>query len=71
MLDVASSLQRALGLADERLAQGAQQAARSQTSLGQPVTDATMASLAQGAIFSEALLSAMHARLEEIKSVTK
>jgi hypothetical protein len=33
--------------------------------------DAAMAQTAQAAIFDEALLGAMHARLEELKAVTK
>ena len=70
-MDVAPQLQSALLETRARLAQAAAGTARAQTTLGAPPDGATMASLAQGAIFTEALLSAMHARLEEIKSVTK
>jgi len=70
-MDVAPQLQAALAQSRGSLARDAALAARAQTSLGGPASDATMASLAQSAIFSEALMSAMHARLQEIKSVTK
>jgi hypothetical protein len=70
MFDVAASLNGALGEAREGLAQAAMQTARSQTSLGSARTDAAMAAVAQKAIFTEALLNAVHARLAEIKSVT-
>ena len=70
-MDVAPQLQSALSEARTRLAGDAGLAARAQTTLGGPASDATMASLAQSAIFSEALMAAMHSRLEEIKSVTK
>ncbi len=70
-MDVAPQLQASLTDARTRLAVDAGLAARAQTSLGVPTSDSTMASLAQSAIFSEALMAAMHSRLEEIKSVTK
>ncbi|MDQ6931053.1 MAG: hypothetical protein M3126_10360 [Candidatus Eremiobacteraeota bacterium] len=70
-MDVAPQLQSALSDARSSLAQNSARAALAQTNLGAPATDATMAGLAQAAIFSEALLSAMHARLAEIKAVTK
>ncbi|MDP9016864.1 MAG: hypothetical protein M3N19_00900 [Candidatus Eremiobacteraeota bacterium] len=70
-MDVAPQLQSALSNARSQLAWTASQTARAQTSLGGHTQDAAMASLAQTAIFSEALLSALHARLQEIKSVTK
>lgn len=70
-MDVAPQLQSALGEARARLNSAAWAAARAQTALGGPVSDRAMATLAQSAIFSEALLAAMHARLAELKSVTK
>jgi riboflavin biosynthesis pyrimidine reductase len=70
MFDVAASLNGALGAAREGLAQAASQTARAQTQFGGSRTDAAMAGVAQKAIFTEALLSAVHARLAEIKSVT-
>jgi hypothetical protein len=36
-----------------------------------PAAQGTMASAAREAIFTDALLSAVHARLEELRSVTK
>jgi hypothetical protein len=38
---------------------------------GGPFAQAAMAHVAQGAIFADALLSAMHARLEELKIAAK
>lgn len=70
-MDIAPQLQSALQDERGRLSVAASAAARAQTGLGGPPSDTKMASLAQSAIFSEALLSAMHARLEELKSVTK
>ena len=70
-MDVAPQLESALTQARASLAAGASRTARAQTRVGGPINDATMASLAQSAIFSEALMAAMHSRLEEIKSVTK
>ena len=70
-MDVAPQLQSALSETRERLAQAAGNAARAGTPFGGPAREATMASLAQSAIFSEALMSAMHARLQELKAVTK
>lgn len=70
MFDVAAPLMNALTAAGERLAGAASATSRSQTPLGGSRTDAAMADVAQQAIFTEALLSAAHARLAEIKSVT-
>ena len=50
-------------------AQGA--VARANAGVGGRSADAAMAQTAQAAIFDEALLSAVHARLAEIKAVTK
>ena len=70
-MDLAPQLRSALSATRNTLADDASRAARAQTSVGDPASDATMASLAQSAIFSEALMAAMHSRLEEIKAVTK
>jgi hypothetical protein len=71
MFDLAPQLAAALRTANERLATHAGETARAETNLGARTSDRTMATLAQAAIFSEALLSAIRARLQEIKSVTK
>jgi hypothetical protein len=70
MFDVAASLSDALSLARRSLTHSASVTASAQTPYGGPRTDAAMASVAQHAIFAEALLNAVHARLAEIKSVT-
>ncbi|MEO6913646.1 MAG: hypothetical protein ABI182_06460 [Candidatus Baltobacteraceae bacterium] len=71
MFDVAPQLQTALDSAQARLGDAAGAAARAQTNLGAATTDLTMAQFAQRAIFTEALLSAMHARFAELKTVSK
>jgi hypothetical protein len=70
MFDVANSLQSALEKARQRLDGDARQTAIAQTGIGGAHGDSATASLAQRAIFSEALLGAIHARLAEIKAVT-
>jgi hypothetical protein len=45
--------------------------ARANAGAGGRTADAAMAQTARAAIFDEALLGAMHARLEELKAVTK
>ena len=71
MFEIAPQLERALQKASERLHAGAAVAARAETNAGAPVSNRTMASLAQAAIFTETLLSAVRSRLQEIKLVTK
>jgi hypothetical protein len=71
MFDVADSLRSGLQIAAERLAQAQASVARASTGEGGRTADAAMAQTAQAAIFDEALLGAMHARLEEVKAVTK
>jgi len=66
MLDVADSLQGPLNAAQHRLTDAA-----SATALNSANSNARMADVAQEAIFTEVLMNAMHARLAEIKSVTK
>ncbi len=66
------SLRAALDGAGERLRDA--QAAVARANAGERpgrAADAAMAQTAQAAIFSEALLNAEHARLEEIKAVSK
>jgi hypothetical protein len=70
MFDVAGSLMDALTVARDGLANAASRTARAQTSLGGSRPDAAMSEVAERAVFTEALLSAMHSRLAEIKSVT-
>ena len=70
MFDVAATLSDALFSARSRLRGSADATARSGTAYGGTRVDAAMAGVAEQAIFSEALMSALHARLAEIKSVT-
>ena len=72
MFDVGDSLRDALARARARL--GDAQEAVARANAGKEAgrsADAAMAQTAAAAIFSEALLSAEHARFEEIKAVTK
>lgn len=57
-------------VAQSGLSAGATATSRAQTSLGGSRVDAAMAGAAQQAIFTEALLNAIHSRLAEIKGVT-
>jgi hypothetical protein len=71
MFDSMDSLHGGLQTAETRL-RGAQKiVAYANAGKGGRNADAAMAQTARAAIFDEALLSAMHARLEEVKSVTK
>jgi hypothetical protein len=70
MFDVAAPLMNALANSRDALGDAASATARAQTPYGAVRTDAAMAGAAEKAIFQEALLNAMHARLAEIKSVT-
>src|SRR5580658_1031059 len=71
MFDVADSLRGGLESAATRLQQAQRIVARANAGEGGRSADAAMAQTAQAAIFDEALLGAMHARLEELKAVTK
>ncbi|MGA7569602.1 MAG: hypothetical protein WBG27_01445 [Candidatus Aquilonibacter sp.] len=71
MFDVAESLRGGLASAAVRLQQAQSVIAHANAGEGGRTVDAAMAQTAQAAIFDEALLGAMHARLEEIKAVTK
>ncbi len=71
MFDVGRSLQHGLDDAQNRLRES--QAAVAEANAGRPrrSTDAAMAETARAAIFNEALLGALHARLQELKAVTR
>ena len=71
MFDVAESLRGGLESAATQLQQAQRVVASANAGVGGRTADAAMAQTAQAAIFDEALLGAMHARLEELKSVTK
>ena len=72
MFDVSDGLQSALERARTGLRDAQTQVVRANAGgLAGRSADAAMASTAEAAIFTEALLSAEHARLEEIKSVTR
>jgi hypothetical protein len=72
MFDVADTLQGALQRARVQLHDAQERvAAANAGGLAGRSADAAMASTAQAAIFTEALLSAEHSRLEEIKAVTR
>ena len=72
MFDVGSSLQAALAGAWQAL-HGAQADVAAANAGGEAsrAADAAMAKGARAAMFTEALLAAEHARLEEIKGVTR
>ena len=68
---IPSTLARAALDARERLAQRSREAAVIDTNPGSPAAAGAMAATAREAIFTDALLAAMHARLEALKSVAK
>jgi hypothetical protein len=70
MFDVAGSLINALSRARTDLDNAGSDVSRTQTQLGSPRSDRVLAQAAGRAVFTEALLNAVHARLAEIKSVT-
>lgn len=70
MFDVAASLQAGFAKADAQLGQAQRALAEAQIRGGREAESA-MAQTAGAAIFSEALLSATRARLQEIQSVAK
>ena len=71
MFDVADSLHGGLDAARSGLTAAASLVARANTGSGGRAADAAMAAAARAALFDEALLSAVHARLAEIKAVAK
>jgi len=70
MFDVRDSLAPALTGANQRLREAQGELARANAAGGAPAS-AALARTARAAIFSEALMNATHARLAEIKAVTK
>lgn len=71
MFDVAESLGAGLASAGARLRDAQAAVAQANAGHSSRSTDAAMAQAARAAIFNEALLGAMHERLNEIKAVTK
>lgn len=61
----------ALSSARDGLSFAASATALAQTPYGSARSDAAMAGVAEHAIFTEALLNAVHSRLAEVKSVTR
>lgn len=70
MYDIAGPLMNALAQSRGGLGDAAAATASAQTPYGSQRSDAAMAAVAEKAIFQEALLNALHARLAEIKNVT-
>ena len=70
MFDVADSLRAALGDARSQLQNASSRVALANAG-GLGETDGAMADTAKAALFQEALLGVVHARLEELKAVTK
>jgi hypothetical protein len=70
MFDIAASLRPALSEAQRQLGEASAAVARANAG-GAGATDRAMAQTAQAALFQQALLSAMHARIAEVKAVTK
>jgi hypothetical protein len=71
MFDVAESLEGGLRAARRQLLDAQTIVARANAGRGGRSADAAMAATARAAVFQEALLSAIHARLQELKAVTK
>jgi hypothetical protein len=71
MFDVGESLRGGLSAADERIRAAQLRVAQSTAQPGGRGADAAMAQAARAALFDEALLGALHARLQEIKAAAK
>ena len=71
MFDVAGPLMNALTRARSDLSGAASSVSRTQTHLGSERSDRALAAAAGRAVFAEALLNAVHARLLEIKNVAR
>lgn len=71
MQAIPSDLTVAAGAARDRLSAVAREAAIANARPGSPAAASTMAAAAREAIFADALLAAVHARLEELKGVAK
>jgi hypothetical protein len=70
MFDIGDTLLSGLTRARAGLTHDASATALAQTPYGEPRTDAAMAGVAENAVFTEALLNALHSRLAEIKTAT-
>lgn len=71
MFDLGESLHAGLAGAQERLRRAQSAVADANAGHGARSADAAMAETARAAIFSEALMNAVHARLSEVKAVTR
>ncbi len=71
MFDVAQSLRPGLADAQNRLAGAERAVARANAGDPGRNADAAMAATARAAIFTEAVMSAVHARLNELKAVAR
>ena len=71
MIDVTSSLETGFERGEARLHAAQVRVAQANAGNETRGADAAMADTAQAAIFTEALLGAVHARFAEVKSVTK
>ncbi|MDE2481652.1 MAG: hypothetical protein KGN02_05645 [bacterium] len=70
MFDVADSLQPALARAAQSLARAQKTVARANAGAGSGA-DGAMAATARAALFQEALMNAVHARLNELKAASR
>ncbi len=68
---IPNDLSAAARAASERLSGFSRDVAVARAETGSAAPQSAMAGAARAAIFADALLSAMHARLEELKSVAK
>jgi hypothetical protein len=71
MFDVGESLEEGFAAAAERMRVAQERVAAANAGRNGRGVDSAMATAAQTALFDEALLSAVHARLEEVKAVAK
>lgn len=71
MFDVAESLRGGFARAAAEMSDAERAVARANAGERGRSADGAMAETAQAALFNEALLGAVHARLEEIKAVSK
>lgn len=71
MFDVAQSLEPGLRTAQSQLRAAQMNVAAANAGKHTRSADRAMAQTAQAAIFNEALLNAVHARLEEFKTVAR
>ena len=71
MFDIAPQLATALRRSADQLHKSAETVALAEANRGVSTSNRTMASLAQAAVFTETLLNAIRARLQEVRLVTK